>query len=200
MKLLALTFLRSSELVEAIWAEIDFEAAELRIPPERMKMKRPHIIPLAPQAVQVLRTLQVVSGRSELLFPGERDRKKPMSNNTILKALERIGYKGRMTGHGFRGLASTALYERQFPSDHIELQLAHVRGKVRGAYDHSRQLPQRRSMMEFWAGYLDSCLADDPRPESSTIGSEPSIRHRPPRICESTLCRGPESRWNSVCR
>lgn len=66
-----------------------------------------------------------------------------MSNNTILKALERIGYKGRMTGHGFRGLASTALYERQFASDHIELQLAHVRGKVRGAYDHSRQLPQR---------------------------------------------------------
>jgi hypothetical protein len=93
-----------------------------------------------------------------------------MRNNTILKALERIGYKGRMTGHGFRGLASTALYERQFPSDHIELQLAHVRGKVRGAYDHTRPLPQRLAMMEFWADHLDKCLNEKhvvPRPASS---------------------------------
>jgi integrase len=158
IKLLALTFVRTSELIETKWSEIDFNAAEWRIPAERMKMKRLHIVPLAPQAIQVLRTLQVISGRSELLFPGERDRSKPMSNNTILKALERLGYKGKMTGHGFRGLASTALYERQFASDHIELQLAHVRGKVRGAYDHSRQLPQRRKMMEFWANFLDECL------------------------------------------
>jgi integrase len=158
MKLLALTFVRTSELIKAKWEEIDFDAAEWRIPAERMKMKRLHIVPLAPQAIQVLRTLQVISGGSELLFPGERDRKKPMSNNTILKALERLGYKGKMTGHGFRGLASTALYERQFASDHIELQLAHVRGKVRGAYDHSRQLPQRRKMMEFWAAFLEERL------------------------------------------
>lgn len=165
IKLLALTFVRTSELIEARWAEIDFDAAEWRIPAERMKMKRLHIVPLAPQAIQLLRTLQVVSRDSELLFPGERDRQKPMSNNTILKALERIGYKGKMTGHGFRGLASTALYERQFPSDHIELQLAHVRGKVRGAYDHSRQLPQRRKMMEFWAQNLENCSREgcDPR-------------------------------------
>lgn len=171
MKLLALTFVRTSELIEARWAEIDLDAAEWRIPAERMKMKRMHIVPLAPQAIQLLRTLQVISGHSELLFPGERDRKKPMSNNTILKALERLGYKGKMTGHGFRGLASTALYERQFASDHIELQLAHVRGKVRGAYDHSRQLPQRRLMMEFWAGHLDSCLANDPRRPPSTMAA-----------------------------
>lgn len=162
MKLLAMTFVRTSELIEARWAEIDYDAAEWRIPAERMKMNRPHIVPLAPQAIQVLQTLHVKSGHSELLFPGERDRNKPMSNNTILKALERIGYKGRMTGHGFRGLASTALYERQFASDHIELQLAHVRGKVRGAYDHSRQLPQRRKMMEFWASHLEVCLASPP--------------------------------------
>ncbi|HYD77532.1 tyrosine-type recombinase/integrase [Ramlibacter sp.] len=158
MKLLALTFVRTSELIEAKWEEIDFDAAEWRIPAERMKMKRMHIVPLAPQAIQVLRTLQVISRGSELLFPGERDRRKPMSNNTILKALGRLGYKGKMTGHGFRGLASTALYERQFASDHIELQLAHVRGKVRGAYDHSRQLPQRRKMMEFWANHLEAAL------------------------------------------
>ena len=85
-----------------------------------------------------------------------------MSNNTILKALELMGCKGKMTGHGFRGLASTALYERQFPSDHIELQLAHVRGKVRGAYDNSMQLPRRRLMMEFWANYLESCVCAAP--------------------------------------
>jgi integrase len=163
MKLLALTFVRTSELIEAKWDEIDFDAAEWRIPAERMKMKRLHIVPLAPQAIQVLRTLQVISRGSELLFPGERDRKRPMSNNTILKALERLGYKGKMTGHGFRGLASTALYERQFASDHIELQLAHVRGKVRGAYDHSRQLPQRRKMMEFWADFLDDRLRNSSR-------------------------------------
>jgi integrase len=159
MKLLALTFVRTSELIEARWTEIIFETAEWRIPAERMKMKRMHVVPLSPQAIEVLRTLQTVSGKSDLLFPGDRNRERPMSNNTILKALERMGYKGRMTGHGFRGLASTALYERQFASDHIELQLAHVRGKVRGAYDHSRQLPQRREMMEFWANHLDMCLA-----------------------------------------
>lgn len=159
MKLLALTFVRTSELIEARWAEFDFDAAEWRIPAERMKMKRVHVVPLAPQAIQVLRTLQVISGQSELLFPGERDSNRCMSNNTILKALERLGYKGKMTGHGFRGLASTALYEKQFPSDHIELQLAHVRGKVRGAYDHSQQLPERRHMMQFWADHLDRCLS-----------------------------------------
>ena len=153
-----MTFVRTSELIEAKWEEFDFDAAEWRIPADRMKMKRLHIVPLAPPAIQVLRTLQVISSGSELLVPGERDRKKPMSNNTILKALERLGYKGKMTGHGFRGLASTALYERQFASDYIELQLAHVRGKVRGASDHSRQLPQRRKMMEFWADFLEKCL------------------------------------------
>lgn len=163
MKLLALTFVRTSELIEAKWTEIDFDRAEWRIPEERMKMRRAHIVPLAPQTIQVLRTLEVVSGKSEWLFPGDRDCTKPMSNNTILKALERMGYKGKMTGHGFRGLASTALYERQFPSDHIELQLAHVRGKIRGAYDHSRQLPQRREMMEFWAAHLETCMSSTVR-------------------------------------
>lgn len=155
MKLLALTFVRTSELIEARWSEIDFDSAEWRIPAERMKMKRFHVVPLAPQAVEVLRTLHTINGDGEFLFPGERDRRKHMSNNTILKALERMGYKGRMTGHGFRGLASTHLYEKQFPSDHIELQLAHVKAKVRGAYDWSRMLPERRKLMEYWAAYLD---------------------------------------------
>jgi len=158
IKLLALTFVRTSELIGARWAEIDWEKAEWRIPAERMKMRRIHIVPLASQAIELLKTLQVVTGRYELLFPGERDSRKPMSNNTILKALERMGYKGRMTGHGFRGVACTHLYEKQFASDHIEIQLAHSRSKIRGAYDYSRQLPERRQMMQYWANYLDASL------------------------------------------
>jgi integrase len=98
MKLLALTLVRTSELIGARWSEVDFDAAQWRIPAERMKMRRMHIVPLAPQAMQVLRTLQVISGDSKLLFPGDRHRERPMSNNTVLKALERMGYKGEMTG------------------------------------------------------------------------------------------------------
>jgi integrase len=125
-----------------------------------MKMKTFHIVPLAPQAMTVLRTLQTVSGHREFLFPGDRNWKQPISNNTILKALERMGYKGAMTGHGFRGIASTYLHEEQVPSEHIELQLAHQkRNKVSAAYDWAKHLPQRRAMMEKWADYLDACTA-----------------------------------------
>ena len=103
MKLMVLTFVRTSELIGARWAEFDLEARRWDIPASRMKMKTPHIVPLSTQTVNVLQTLQLVSGRGTLLFPGERDHEKSMSNNTILGALDRMGYKGRMTGHGFRG-------------------------------------------------------------------------------------------------
>jgi integrase len=109
MKLVALTFVRTSELIEAKWDEFDFEAKRWSIPTIRMKMKSPHIVPLSNQAIEVLELLQTISGDENLVFPGEQDKRKPMSNMTILKALERMGYKGRMTGHGFRGLASTIL-------------------------------------------------------------------------------------------
>lgn len=158
MKLIALTFVRTSELIEARWKEIDLDAAEWRIPAERMKVKKPHIVPLSTQAVEVLRTLHLVSGRSKLLFPGERDHEKSMSNNTILAALKRMGYQGRMTGHGFRGVASTLLHEMNFDHAHIELQLAHQeRDEVSASYNHALYLPQRRAMMQHWADYLDSC-------------------------------------------
>jgi integrase len=126
MKLMALTFVRTSELIGAKWAEFDIEAARWDIPAERMKMRTPHIVPLATQTVEVLETLHTLTGAEEWLFPGDRSAEKPMSNNTILKALERMGYKGRMTGHGFRGLASTILHERDYNHEHIELQLAHA--------------------------------------------------------------------------
>ncbi|HWH73113.1 MAG TPA: integrase arm-type DNA-binding domain-containing protein [Methylibium sp.] len=157
MKLMALTFVRTGELIGARWDEIDLEAAEWRIPAERMKMRTPHIVPLSTQAVDVLRSLHELKGLAGLLFPGERDHEKPMSNNTILKALERMGYAGRMTGHGWRGVASTVLHEMGFDHAHIELQLAHQeRDAVSAAYNFATYLPQRRKMMQRWADHLDA--------------------------------------------
>ena len=156
IKLLALTFVRTSELIEAKWSEFDLEAARWDIPAERMKMRTPHVVPLARQTVDVLEMLRPLSGGSEWLFPGDRDRSKPMSNNTILKGLERMGYKGKMTGHGFRGLASTVLHERGYLHDHIELQLAHApRNAVSAAYNHALYLEPRAKMMSDWADYLE---------------------------------------------
>ncbi len=160
IKLLALTFVRTGELIGAKWEEFDLEAGEWRIPAERMKMRTPHIVPLSKQAIQILQVLHGVTGHSKFLFPGERDHSKPISNNTILKALERMGYKGRMTGHGFRGLASTILHEKDFDHAHIELQLAHQeRNQVSASYNHATYLTQRTKMMQWWADYLDQQLA-----------------------------------------
>jgi integrase len=156
MKLMALTFVRTSELIGAKWAEFDMEAARWYIPAERMKMRDPHIVPLAAQAIEVLEMLHTLTGASECLFPGDRSAAKPMSNNTILGALKRMGYKGRMTGHGFRGLASTILHEQGYAHDHIELQLAHApRNAVSAAYNHALYLEPRAKMMQDWADFLE---------------------------------------------
>ena len=156
MKLMALTFVRTSELIGAKWAEFDMEAARWDIPAARMKMRDPHIVPLASQAIEVLEMLRLLTGSSEWLFPGDRSSKKPMSNNTILGALKRMGYKGRMTGHGFRGLASTILHEQGYPHEHIELQLAHApRNAVSAAYNHALYLEPRARMMQEWANFLE---------------------------------------------
>lgn len=158
MKLMALTFVRTSELIKAEWTEFDLDAAEWRIPAGRTKMKTPLIVPLALQTIDILRTLHLVSGHGKLLFPGERNHERPMSNNTILAALKRMGYQGRMTGHGFRGVASTMLHEMGFEHAHIELQLAHQeRNEVSAAYNHALYLKPRGQMMQHWADYLDSC-------------------------------------------
>lgn len=160
IKLMAYTFVRTSELIEARWHEFDLAAKEWRIPAERMKMPSPHIVPLANQAIELLQTLQEITGRGELLFPNQNYHSKPMSNGTILMALKRMGYKGRMTGHGFRGIASTALHEQGYDHQHIELQLAHSpRDAVSAAYNHALYIPQRASMMQAWADYLDELKA-----------------------------------------
>ena len=156
IKLMALTFVRTSELICARWEEFDIDARRWSIPATRMKMKTPHIVPLALQAIEVLELLRTISGNSELIFPGEQDSKKSMSNMTILKALERMGYKGHMTGHGFRGLASTVLHEQGYNHDHIELQLAHApRNAVSAAYNHALYLEPRTKMMQEWADFLE---------------------------------------------
>ena len=156
MKLMAMTFVRTSELIGAKWEEFNLEAERWDIPAERMKMRTPHIVPLSRQALDVLALLKQLSGDNELVFPGERDPKKPMSNMTILEALNRMGYKGRMTGHGFRGLASTILHEQGWPHEHIELQLAHApRNAVSAAYNHALYLEPRAKMMQEWGSFLE---------------------------------------------
>jgi integrase len=162
LQLMALTFVRTGELIAARWQEFDLDAAEWRIPAERMKKRRLHVVPLSPQALEVLGCLQALRGADRcrgpaLLFPGERDHDAPMSNNTILYALYRMGYEGRMTGHGFRGLASTALHEMGYRPEVIEAQLAHVQAnKIAAAYNHAQYLEERRQMMNTWADYLDA--------------------------------------------
>jgi integrase len=125
LQLMALTFVRTSELIGARWIEFDIDAARWDIPAERMKMKTPHIVALSKQALAVLERLREISFDRELVFPGDLKPAKPMSNNTLLFALYRLGYRGRMTGHGFRGVASTNLHEQGWPHQHIELQLVH---------------------------------------------------------------------------
>ena len=156
MKLMSMTFVRTTELIEAKWGEFDLENARWDIPAERMKMRTPHIVPLARQALEVLEMLRDFTGSNEWLFPGDLNAAQPMSNNTILAALKRMGYKGRMTGHGFRGLASTILHEQGYNHDHIELQLAHAtRNAVSAAYNHALYLEPRAKMMQDWADFLE---------------------------------------------
>jgi len=167
LKLMALTFIRTSELIGARWEEIDFENAVWMVPECRMKKKKrgAHVVPLSTQAIEVLKALKVLTGHSKLVFPGERDHEKPMSNNTILAALKRMGYQGQMTGHGYRGLASTILNEAGFNFFHVEAQLAHLlKNQVAGAYNHAKYMDQRKQMMQWWGDYLDIARGGKPYP------------------------------------
>ncbi len=162
LQLMVLTFVRTSELIGACWEEIELDSKLWYIPAERMKMRSPHIVPLSSQAIAVIEKISNLSSHSPLLFPGERSASKPMSNNTILFALYRMGYHSRMTGHGFRGIASTILHEQGYPHEHIELQLAHSpRDEISASYNHALYLEPRRQMMQDWADYLDSLGLDD---------------------------------------
>lgn len=156
MQLLALTFVRTSELIGARWIEIDWERQEWHIPKERMKMKRPHVVPLSIQSIAVLKKLQAETGKMPFVFFSGASKSKHISNGTVLMALRRMGYEKRMTGHGFRTLASTILNEKGYPPDVIERQLAHEDAdKVRSAYNRAEYLPERKKMMQDYADLLD---------------------------------------------
>lgn len=156
LRMLALTFVRTGELRGATWQEIDLPGRIWRIPAERMKMRSTHIVPLASQTIAVLEELQELNRDSDLVFPGANIKSKPISENTLLYALYRMGYHGRATGHGFRSTASTLLNEMGYRPDVIERQLAHTEGnKVRAAYNRAEYLPERTEMMQIWADYLD---------------------------------------------
>ena len=158
MKLLLLTFVRTSELIEAKWDEFDLDAGLWVIPAERMKMGKEHMVPLCAQAVEILKAQKELAGEWEWIFPNQVRPRKSMSNNTILKALERMGYKGVMTGHGFRALARTTIRENlNYDSEVIEKQLAHkTKNPLGEAYDRTQFLDKRKTMMQDWADYLDA--------------------------------------------
>lgn len=160
LKVLLYTFVRPSELREATWSEFDLDSAEWRIPAERMKMGEPHIVPLAPQVVALLRELYTLTGHQQWLFPNIRRPKEPMTATTLNRALENMGYGGKFSSHGFRATAATILNEQGWNPDYIERQLAHApRNKVRAAYNRAQYLTERRTMLESWANFIDGLAA-----------------------------------------
>lgn len=157
VKMLMLTFVRTSELIQAKWEEFDLENAVWTIPASRMKMGKEHVVPLSKQVLDILKELKQISPKSEYVFPSQVGHKKHMSNNTVLKALERMGYKGKMTGHGFRSLAMTIAKEKLgYRHEVIDRQLAHLpQSSVDRAYDRARFLDERTEMMQKIADYVD---------------------------------------------
>ena len=163
-RLLILTGVRTGELRGAFWSEFDLEKAVWEIPAERMKMKRPHLVPLSSQALEIVQQLKVMSGQYPLVFPGRNDPRKTMSEASINQVFKRIGYTGRVTGHGFRHTMSTILHEEGFNTAWIETQLAHVdKNAIRGTYNHALYLEGRREMMQWYADYINanhnSCIS-----------------------------------------
>ncbi|AOP42273.2 tyrosine-type recombinase/integrase [Edwardsiella piscicida] len=156
-RLLILTGVRTGELRGAFWSEFDLEKAVWEIPAERMKMKRPHLVPLSTQALEIVQQLEVMSRQYPLVFPGRNDPRKTMSEASINQLFKRIGYTGKVTGHGFRHTMSTILHEEGFNTAWIETQLAHVdKNAIRGTYNHAQYLEGRREMIQWYADYIDN--------------------------------------------
>lgn len=159
LQLILLTFVRTAELRLAEWTEFDLDRAEWVIPAGRMKKRRPHVVPLSPQAVALLRELHRLTGGQQYLFPNTRRPEQCMSATTINRALEYLGYEtGTVTAHDFRATASTRLYESgKFRGEVIEMQLAHAdKNKTRASYNHAQYLAERRELMQWWADWVDS--------------------------------------------
>ncbi|BBO61754.1 tyrosine-type recombinase/integrase [Serratia marcescens] len=156
-KLLMLTGTRTIELRAAEWGEVDFDAGIWEIPAERMKMRRPHVVPLSTQVKELLLEVHQLTGRGRFVFPGRNDAGKPMSEASINQVIKRIGYDGKATGHGFRHTMSTILHEQGYNTAWIETQLAHVdKNSIRGTYNHAQYLDGRRGMLQWYADYMES--------------------------------------------
>jgi integrase len=157
LRIMPYAFVRSGELRAATWKEFDLDGAEWVIPAGRMKMKRPHVVPLARQVIELLATMREYSGGGELAFPSPFSATRCISDMGLLNALRRLGYdKGQMTIHGFRSMASTLLNEQGYRPDVIEAQLAHgEKDAIRAAYNRAEYLNERREMMQRYADYLD---------------------------------------------
>ncbi|GKX48660.1 tyrosine-type recombinase/integrase [Pectobacterium carotovorum] len=156
-RLMIITGVRTGELRGALWSEIDTDKALWEISAERMKMRRPHIIPLSTQALAIIEQIRAMTGNFPLLFPGRNDPSKTMSEASINQVFKRIGYTGRVTGHGFRHTMSTVLHEQGYNTAWIETQLAHVdKNAIRGTYNHAQYLDGRREMLQWYADYMDS--------------------------------------------
>ena len=155
---IALCASRPGEARLAQWHEFDLEIKEWVIPGERMKMRRPHVVPLSDQAVAVLNRIAALWGTEGVVFPSVRDRNKPMSDNALSKALRDMGYQGKATPHGFRASFSTMAHESgKFASEVIEKSLAHEeKNKIKGAYNRAEYLTQRRQLLQWWGNKLQA--------------------------------------------
>ncbi|MDR1038759.1 MAG: site-specific integrase [Deltaproteobacteria bacterium] len=160
LRILPYVFVRPGELRHAEWSEFDVDGSTWRIPAGKMKMRSPHLVPLASQVKTLLEELRAHTGKGRYLFPSPRTNDRPISDMAINAALRFMGFgKGEICGHGFRAMASTLLNEKGYGPDWIERQLAHCpRSGVRAAYNHAEYLPERRKMMQDWADWLDSLL------------------------------------------
>ncbi|WEE76476.1 tyrosine-type recombinase/integrase [Comamonas testosteroni] len=160
LRLLMLTATRPGEVRGARWSEVDMDAAMWTIPAERMKMRSEHRVPLSRQSLELLQSMQALSGGRELIFPSPYYPSKPLSENTFNSAMARMGYKNLATAHGFRALFSTVANETGWRPDVIERQLAHKeRNEVRAAYHRSTYMPERTKLLQWWADYLQGCTA-----------------------------------------
>lgn len=184
LKIAPYVFVRPGELRAAEWSEFDLKAGEWRIPAVRMKMRDPHIVPLAHQVKKILCELHPLTGGGRYVFPAIGSAERPLSENTLNGALRRLGYSSEEhTPHGFRSTASTLLNEQGFPVDVIELQLAHKdRNQVLAVYNRSQRLAERRKMMQEWADYLDGLKTDTDNvlqlPVAASIGERKGTRIR----------------------
>ncbi|PHM40231.1 integrase [Xenorhabdus mauleonii] len=162
LRILILTGLRPGELRNLEWSEVNLEKRTIEISAERMKMRRPHCVPLSAQVVTLFQQLIPISGDYQYAFPSRTNYKKPISEMAMNVMMKRMGYGGRATGHGFRHAMSTILHEQGYNTAWIEIQLAHVdKNSIRGTYNHAQYLDGRREMLQWYSDYMDTLELDE---------------------------------------